>query len=59
MCVAVCVELLLLLLSSGRRGTKHALVVVGAELLLLSDYRRRGSRHVCAAVDVELVMSWD
>jgi len=51
-CVSVCVELLLLLLSSGRRGTKHALVVVGAELLLLSNYCRRGNMHACECVSV-------
>ena len=56
MCVVVCVELLLLLLSYCRRGTGHVWVGVGAELLLLYDYCCCGNRHVCVAVGVELLM---
>jgi len=49
---------MLLSVNYCRRGTRHAWVVVGAELLLLSNYCRRGNMHVCVVVNVELLVSW-
>jgi len=49
---------LLLSLSYCRRGTRHALVIVGAEVLLVSNYCRSGNMHACVVVSVELLVSW-
>ena len=55
MCVAVGVELLLML-NYCCRGSRHVWVVVCAGMLLLSMYCG-GNKHACVIVCVEMLLS--